>query len=172
MKNRFRQFIGLTIMAGVILVGCSGGSNNGNSTKESSAQKESNGLTAFEKEHGIGPVTEEIKLPDSIEEELAEKGEEIFETKCSACHKMSERYVGPALGDVLDRRSPTYVMNMILNPDEMVKKHPEARKKLAEFMTPMPDQNLSREEARAVVEYLRSENVNGGDDDDSSETSK
>jgi hypothetical protein len=47
-------------------------------------------------------------------------------------------------------------MNMILNPAEMVEKHPEARKLLAEFMTPMPDQNLTQDDARAVLEYLRS----------------
>jgi hypothetical protein len=63
--------------------------------------------------------------------------------------------VGPAQRDLLDKRSPEYVMNMILNPAEMVRKHPEAKKMLQEFMTPMPNQNLSREEARSILEYFR-----------------
>lgn len=141
------------ILSSVILTGCGGG-DPGNGQSDTAQQQ--NGLTAFQQENGIGPVTEGIEL-GSIEASLAEKGENIFETKCSACHKMSDRYVGPALGNVLDKRSPEYVMNMILNPDQMVKEHPEAKKMLAEFMTPMPNQNLSQEEARAVLEYLREE---------------
>ena len=46
-------------------------------------------------------------------------------------------------------------MNMMLNPDEMVRKHPEARALLAEFMAPMPNQNVTEADARALVEYLR-----------------
>ena len=48
---------------------------------------------------------------------MAEKGQELFTQKCSACHKMGERYVGPPLGGVVARRGPTFVMNMALNPE-------------------------------------------------------
>lgn len=145
------------ILSVTLIAGCGGqGSGNQQSSHgESDASTNESGLTEFEMVNGIGPVTEAVEITE-IDAELAEKGEEIFETKCSACHKMNERYVGPSLGDVLDRRTPAYVMNMMLNPAEMVKKHPEARKRLAEFMTPMPNQNLQEEEARAVVEYLAS----------------
>lgn len=111
-------------------------------------------LTPFQLEHGIGPVTEAITL-GPLDHDLAERGEDIFETKCSACHKMDTKYVGPALGDVTVRRSPAYIMNMILNPTEMYTRHPVARQLLAETMTQMPDLSLTREDARAVLEYLR-----------------
>lgn len=155
MKNKMKHITGFTILVMVLFAGCGGSNGNGEdqASQKTSGQKSAEGLTAFEQKHGIGPVTEEITLGD-VDQALAEKGEAIFETKCSACHKMNERYVGPELGNVLETRTPTYVMNMILNPDEMVKKHPEAKKRLGEFMTPMPNQNLKREEARAVVEYL------------------
>lgn len=149
-----KQLVGLLIISLTFFAGCGGGSENGNQSEQAPDQKRSGGLTAFEKENGIGPVTEKIQL-DEIDKALAKKGEGLFETKCSACHKLDERYVGPAQRDLLDRRSPEYIMNMILNPDEMVKKHPEAKKMLAEFMTPMPNQNLSREEARSILEYFR-----------------
>ena len=113
-------------------------------------------LTAFQTEHGIGPVTAPLPL-NGVKEDLAERGEEIFEQKCASCHKMAERYVGPALGDVTKRRSPAFVMNMMLNPQGMVEKHPETKKLLAEFYVAMPNQNLSPDEARQVLEYLRSE---------------
>ena len=57
---------------------------------------------------------------------------------------------------ILDRRSPEWVMNMILNPDVMVQEDPLARDLLMEFNgSPMANQNLSEEEARAILEYFR-----------------
>lgn len=160
MDSKIKQIIGLAMMAGVLLVGCGGGSDTGNNKSvESSAKKESSGLSAFEQEHGIGPVTEVVTVGE-IDMEKVEQGKQLFKTKCSACHKISERYVGPALNTVLDDRTPTYVMNMILNPDGMVKKHPEAKKMLQEFLSPMPNQGLSKDEARAIVEYLASVQTN------------
>jgi mono/diheme cytochrome c family protein len=151
-----KKLIGLLVLSLILFVGCGGGSkNDSNSSGQTSTQESSNGLTAFEQEHGIGPVKEEMELPSSIDKQLAKEGEAIFETKCSACHKLDERYVGPAQRDLLDRRSPEYIMNMMLNPDEMIKNHPEAEEMLSEFMTPMPNQNLSREDARSVLEYFR-----------------
>ncbi len=46
-------------------------------------------------------------------------------------------------------------MNMIMNPDEMTRKHPEGRKMMQEYMSPMPYQNVTVEQARAIVEYFR-----------------
>ena len=105
---------------------------------------------------GYGPITTEVTLgaPDKA---LEEQGEKLFEGKCSACHKMDEKYVGPPLGGVVQQKGPTFVMNMILNPDGMYTKHPEVKKLLGEYMTQMPNLSLSEPEARAIVEYLRHE---------------
>jgi cytochrome c551/c552 len=105
------------------------------------------GLTPFQLEHGIGPVTEPVAL-DGIDKAMH---------KCAACHKMAERYVGPPLGDVTKRRSPAFVMNMVLNPQGMVEKHPASRKLLGEFYTQMPNLSLSQAEARELLEYLRTQ---------------
>jgi cytochrome c len=115
------------------------------------------GLTAFQEEHGIGPMKTPVDVPGPVDKALAASGAKLFEQKCSACHKMDERYVGPPLGNVTKRRTPTFVMNMILNPQEMVQKHPTSKKLLAEFLVPMPNLNLSTGEARQVLEYLRSQ---------------
>ncbi len=111
-------------------------------------------LALEEAEGGIGPV-DSVELDATIDTALVAQGEAIFSMKCGACHKMTERYVGPPLGDVLERRTPEFIMNMMLNPDEMAKKHPEAKALLAEYLTQMPNQNLSQEDARAVLEFLR-----------------
>ena len=68
--------------------------------------------------------------------------------KCTACHKRDEKYVGPALAGVTERRSAAYIMNMILNPQEMVERHPIAKQLLAEHMSFMPAQGLTENEAR------------------------
>ena len=137
------------------LQACGGGeeSANQNDSGQTSAQNES-GLTEFELEHGVGPVNEVVELGE-LDQELAAQGKEVFEAKCTACHKTDERYIGPPMNDVLDKRTPTYVMNMILNPDGMVKEHPVAKELLQEYISPMTNQNLSREQARALVEYFR-----------------
>jgi hypothetical protein len=46
-------------------------------------------------------------------------------------------------------------MNMMLNPLEMQQKHPVVKKLLAEYMTQMTNQNLSYDDARALLEFFR-----------------
>lgn len=137
----------------LLMTGCGSGSSDAPQTAEPLA--EPSGLTQDQMEHGIGPIA--AFDPGPLDAALAEQGAEYFKLKCSACHKMEGRYVGPALGTIVNERAPAYLMNMMLNPAEMIEKHPEAKKKFAEFMTPMPDQNLSEDEARAILEYLRGE---------------
>jgi mono/diheme cytochrome c family protein len=108
-------------------------------------------------EQGIGPIRDLALGP--VDENLAETGQQAFVIKCSACHKLEERYVAPMLGDVLERRRPEFVMNMILNAAEMVARHPEVQSLLAEYFTPMPVQVTDEDEARAILEYLRSAQV-------------
>lgn len=142
----------------IILTGC--GDSQGqdpaqfSNNKTVTANTNTGGLSDFETKNGIGPVKQIIEL-SALDLKLAKQGEDIFLSKCASCHKLDERYVGPAQRNILERRSPEYIMNMMLNPEEMYKKHPEAKKLLAEFMTPMPNQNLSFDEARSILEYFR-----------------
>lgn len=112
-------------------------------------------------ENGIGPI-KHIEL-GSIDLNLAAKGKEVFNAKCSACHKISKRVVGPALKGVTDRRTPEWIMNMILNPEEMVAKDPQAKQLLAEYLAPMANQNLTTDEARQILEYLRTKSNSSED---------
>lgn len=104
---------------------------------------------------GIGPV-DNLNLPSDVDPAMATRGEELFKNMCSACHKMDKKFVGPALVGVTERRSPEWIMNMILNPETMIKEDPIAKKLLVESnMAVMANQNLSEEEARAILEYFR-----------------
>jgi cytochrome c len=128
----------------------------GAGSPDSTASASPDGLTPFQLEHGIGPITEPVAL-DGVDKAMAHAGQELFEHKCAACHKMGDRYVGPALGEVTKRRSPAFVMNMVLNPQGMVAKHPVSRKLLGEFFVQMPNLNLTPTEARQLLEYLRTQ---------------
>jgi len=104
---------------------------------------------------GIGPITS-LQVGDNIDAAMATKGADLFKNMCSACHKMDKKFIGPALTGVTERRAPEWIMNMILNPEEMIKKDPIAKKLLVESnMAMMANQGLTEEEARAILEYFR-----------------
>lgn len=104
---------------------------------------------------GIGPITS-ITFKPTIDIALAAKGEKLYKVKCSACHKPTKKFIGPAPTGVLERRSPEWVMNMILNPEEMIKKDPIAKQLLIDYNgSPMENQNLTEQEARSILEYFR-----------------
>lgn len=152
MKAKNTRIPGSLVLLSFLLLSC--GNNNGESSSDSRGPANESGLTEFQLEHGIGPVTEVVEL-GPLDNELASEGKAIYEAKCTACHRPNERYIGPASGEILDRRSPAYVMNMIMNPDEMTRKHPEGIKMMQEYMSPMPYQNVTIDQARAIVEYFR-----------------
>jgi cytochrome c5 len=141
----------LTFVFLVTIQACGGESSD----QRTDAGTQEQGLSEFELEHGIGPVTERVTLSEELDQEMITKGRNIYEMKCEMCHNMEGRMVGPALGDVMERRSAEFVMNMILNPGGMAREHPEGKRLLQEYMTVMPFQNVQQDEARAIVEFLR-----------------
>ena len=104
---------------------------------------------------GIGPI-KAITITTKIDEIMADKGKLLFKNKCSSCHRTNRKFIGPNPTGVLKRRSPEWVMNMIMNPEEMVKKDPIAKELLIKFKgSPMANQNLKKEEARQILEFFR-----------------
>jgi len=104
---------------------------------------------------GIGPITE-LTL-SKIDTSLARFGKSLFKAQCVNCHKIDERYIGPALKGIAQRRSPEWIMNMMLNPIVMTQKDRIAIKLLSIYSTQMLVQNLTKEDARSILEYLRTE---------------
>ena len=104
---------------------------------------------------GVGPI-KSLSFDKEINTEMAAAGEAKYTAICTACHMANQRMIGPALSGVYERRSPEWVMNMILNPDGMLREDPIAKALLKEYNNAvMLNQNLSEEDARAVAEYLR-----------------
>ena len=105
-------------------------------------------------EFGVGPVKEEMKLAP-VDAALYSKGEQIFNTKCVACHKFGTRLVGPPLKDVTKRRRPEWIMNQILNPLEMTQKDKTSKELFAQYLIQMTFQDVTQDDARAILEYFR-----------------
>ncbi len=104
---------------------------------------------------GVGPI-KSIKLDETIDQDLVAEGEAVYNQMCLACHRVGKKFIGPAPNEILERRSPEWVMNMILNPEGMVKEDALAKELLIEFNgSPMANQGLTEDQARAVLEYFR-----------------
>jgi cytochrome c5 len=91
-----------------------------------------------------------------VDHPMAEKGKTTYDVKCQACHSLGEnRIVGPGWKGIMTKRKPEWIMNMIMNTEAMLSEDPEAQKMLEQCLVRMPDQNLTMDEARQVLEYMR-----------------
>ncbi len=98
----------------------------------------------------------------ALDVKLAEQGKSIFETKCATCHNLTDaKKTGPGLKGITARRSPAWILNMITNPEEMTKKDPTAKDLLAEHLTQMTFQDVSDDDAKKLLEYLRQSDAGG-----------
>ena len=103
----------------------------------------------------MGPIINVI-LEDKVNISMANSGEKLFNQLCTSCHMISEDYIGPAMSGILGRRSPEWIMNMILNPIQMLEEDPIAIELLEEYdFEYMYNQNLLEEEVREILEYFR-----------------
>ena len=130
----------------------------GDVKKEDSTSKELEKKTELKEidpmqDKGVGPITN-ITLAE-IDETMVAEGKALFKAKCSACHKVSKRFVGPPMAGITKKRTPEWIMNMILKPEVMVVENAAAKKLLAEYLAPMANQNLTENEARLILEYFR-----------------
>ena len=126
------------------------------STKSKKAKKEKKETTYDLTNKGIGPV-KSLEFPTEIDQAMATKGAAVYKSKCTACHKIGKKFIGPPPNGIFEKRSPEWIMNMILNPDEMVKKDPDAKALLMEFNgSPMANQNLTEEEVNSIEVFLNS----------------
>ncbi|MCB0480188.1 MAG: cytochrome c [Flavobacteriales bacterium] len=103
---------------------------------------------------GIGPV-KSIELA-AIDQGMVAEGKKLFEEYCTACHKVDKKFIGPSPAGIMERRTPEWVMNMILNPEEMIQKDPLAKQVMMESnMAVMANQNMTEDQARKILEYFR-----------------
>lgn len=156
-KNTFRSTNMLQgfSLAAVIALAVACGEGASTDTKSPSAATPAPGAT-----EAAAPVAglitaDEVKM-GPIDQGMATKGKEIYDVKCQSCHSLgTNRVVGPGWEGVVEQRKPEWIMNMIVHTDAMLESDAEAQALLEECLVRMPNQNLSKDDARNVLEFMR-----------------
>ena len=152
--DRIPAVRGIAVLSALILVlaGC-GGSSGGAGAKSSGAAAKSGS------KYDGGPRAGEKEADD----ELAEKGEALFSSKgCTACHTHGRKLTGPDLAGVSMRRTQEWMEHQILDPGRMVQEDPISRELMAKHALAMPNQGLTPDEAKAVIEFLKHHDQEAG----------
>ena len=143
---------GLTIVAMLLLFGCGdSGSSSSDTTKKAPTEKKA---APADDGKGVGEI-KSVTLNDPLKPDMVESGKGVYEMKCAACHKLSAmRVVGPGWAGITEKRKPEWIMNMIMNVDVMLEEDPAARKMLEECLVRMPNQNLTVDDSRNILEFM------------------
>ena len=150
----------LSISLSAAISSCGGGEPKGDQAVPASgdAKAPSASVTAAQTNdpnRGIGKFTK-VDLGASVDTKMVEAGQKIFDVKCSACHKLTdEKLVGPGWKGVTSRHTPEWIMNFATNVDEMLAKDPAAQAQLEICLVRMPNQNLTDDDARHILEFMR-----------------
>jgi hypothetical protein len=117
---------------------------------------QSTGTAGDNEVHGAEIKPGDVQLTTPLNADWVAAGKGMYDMKCQSCHKLTdERLVGPGWKGVTQRREPHWIMNMITNVDIMLEKDPEAQKLLEQCLVRMPNQNVSKDDARKILEYMR-----------------
>src|ERR1017187_858181 len=143
MKNKF---IPVIIVFSVLLMVRCGNNSTDNSNQSDKTDTANKGIGKFK----------DIKLTHPLDEGMIAKGDAIFNAKCIACHKLTEeKLVGPGFKGVSDKRTPEWIMNFITNTNVMLDSDLVAQQLMVICVSRMPNQNLSDDEARSMLEFIR-----------------
>jgi len=153
MKRMTLVAVAIFMAGSLVFVSC--GNDSGSS--DASTETTTTASTGGNEVHGdlIQPGDVEVTTP--LNQDWVAQGKQIYDMKCQSCHKLDDtRVVGPGWKDITKKREPAWIMNMITNVDIMLEQDPEAQKLLEQCLVRMPNQNISKDEARSILEFMRS----------------
>jgi len=143
----------VALLALYALAGCggSGGSSGAASTAATAAAPAAGGVAATSQYDG-GPRAADTPVDAS----KVDEGKGLFQTKgCSACHAFGRRLSCPDLAGVTHRRTAAWMEQQVLHPDVMTKTDPISHGLFAQYALQMPNQGLTPDQARAVIEFFK-----------------
>ena len=156
MKRKSLIVTSLLASATFVVIACNNEDKSAD-TKTTTTTSDTTAAPADQEVHGAEVKEGEIKFENPLNAAWVANGKSIYELKCQSCHKLTEeRVVGPGWKGVTKRREPEWIMNMITNVDMMLETDPEAQKLLEQCMVRMPNQNITRDESRQIMEFMRS----------------
>ncbi|HMK05276.1 MAG TPA: c-type cytochrome [Ferruginibacter sp.] len=142
----------------IIIAACNNNDTNNTANADqfdSTSIAKNNPNPAYDPHRGEGKF-KKVDLAPTLDQAMATNGEKVYSVKCSGCHKMTdEKLVGPGWKGVTGRNTPEWIMNFITNTDEMLTKDPKAQAQLEICLVRMPNQNLSDDDARHLLEFMR-----------------
>lgn len=153
MKRMFIIFCAVFFLAAC--AGESGTNENATSEAVDAAPEPEVPEAPYDTAIGAGEFRD-IQLSENLDPAKVATGQKIYEMKCQACHKLTtERLTGPGWGNITHRHEPEWIMNFMTNTDEMLDVDPKAQAMLDICMVRMPDQNLTDEDAFAILAFMR-----------------
>ena len=149
--------LSLVVFYAALIAAC-GGNQTTDNTSDTSANAA--GATAggdvakYDPNRGEGKFTNVDLGP--VDPAKVETGTALYQVKCAPCHKLTdERLVGPGWAGVTERNKPEWIMNFITNPDAMIDVDPKLQAQLEICLVRMPNQSLSDDDARNLLELMR-----------------
>ena len=112
----------LVVAMAFMLFSCGGSEDTKATGETTNSEPEKEEVYDPMKDLGVGPITK-VELGEEIDLKMAKTGEEVFTKMCTACHKVDKKFIGPAPKGIMEKRSPERIMNMILNPEKMIKEN-------------------------------------------------
>lgn len=154
-RNIMKHTIAI-LMICIFALGCGQGGNQGSGSEEQTAGTATKqDPSDYDPKRGEGKF-DSVDVGETVNPKMAKEGKLISDLKCASCHKYTdERLVGPGWAGVSEKHRPEWIMNFITNPDPMIDKDPELQAQLEICLVRMPDQNLSDDEAREILEFMR-----------------
>lgn len=146
MRNKILSAIVICIL--FLIIKC-------DSNKQPESASQTAGVQKDSVDNGIGQF-KAVTLTHPLDEGMVSKGEAIYKSKCFACHKLTtEKLVGPGWTGVTNRRTPEWIMNFVTNTNVMLDSDLVAQQLMVVCIARMPNQNVSNEDARNVLEFMR-----------------
>lgn len=151
-------FLALILSSGCLFyVSCGNSEEKTTDDQTSSTTEVTEPVKETKEFHGTEIKAGDVQLTTPLNQQWVTAGKAIYDLKCQSCHKLTdERVVGPGWKDVTKRREPHWIMNMITNVEMMLETDPEAQKLLEQCLVRMPNQNISKDDSRQLLEYMRS----------------
>jgi len=95
-------------------------------------------------------------------QESVEAGKTIFNSRCTSCHAIDRRVIGPALKDVHNRHDEKWIVNFVHSSQTVIKGGDAVAVKLFQEynQTVMPDhKDLSQAQIKNIIAYIKDESL-------------
>ena len=146
--------LAFTVITSFLLMEC-GSDKGSDSNKSVTATKDTIVISQGSNSKGIGRF-KEVKLTHPLDQNMIKNAQPLYNAKCISCHKLTdEKLVGPGWKGITDRRQPEWIMNFITNTQVMLDKDLVAQSDLVTCIVRMPNQDLTDEQARQILEFMR-----------------